>query len=654
MKLSFYLRLAQSNILKNKKHYLPYMISSLAVIAIYFTMSSLVENIELYATFGIRTLSSVLQSGIVILDVFALIFLFYTNSFLFKKRKKELGLYNILGMEKRHLGCLIGVETILVSFMSMLSGLLAGALFYKLAELLLWKILHQPMITGFHFSLHALQSTLILFTAIFVLSFIYNLWQVGKVNALRLMSGSKQGEKEPKTKWLLTLIGIITLFGGYYLAQTVDFDVNAVLYFFPAVILVMIGTYCLFTAGSIAILKCLKKNKKFYYQSKHFTVISQMMYRMKQNAVGLANISILSTMVIVTLSTTIALYVGVDDLIKTRYPTDFAVSLYDHEASERIDLQEVEQMITQLAMDQQVELQDVCRRQMISDYAIIAGQAIHITEEDFPTGNLIRLYMSTSDILETQTPLAADEVLIYQLHQDQDLQDDLTINGQSFRIAGTLDEWLGNSLAQVSVESALFVVVKDEQALEKIYGRHLTADDWVTNYLFNLPDADMEAFYHALSDTLFGKEGEIGRYTGYIEVADQEDFMSMYGGLFFIGLFLGGVFIIATVLIIYYKQISEGYDDAERFKVMQKVGMSHSEIKRTIRTQILAVFFLPLLVACIHMIFAFRLIRIILAFMALTNTSLFMMACVGVVAIFAIFYTLVYVLTSRAYYQIVS
>lgn len=637
MKLSFYLRLAITNIFKNKKSYLPYIISNIAVISVFYCILALTDNLALYATFGLETLGSILMTGEIILAFFSMIFLFYTNSFLFKRRKKELGLYNVLGMEKRHLGRVVALETILISSLSLLLGLGFGVLFYKFSELLLFKILNQPIIEGFHLSVMALIQTIVTFATIFLLTFIYTLWQLRKVNAIELIAGAKQGEKEPKASWLVTMIGLITMGSGYYLAQTCEPSIDAITVFFTAVFLVMIGTYCLFTSIIPFVLKLLKKNRKFYYQPTHFMTVSQMLYRMKQNAVGLANICILSTMFIVTLSTTTALYVGIDDEITTRFPYDYNIEL----TTEAFD--EVEKVVNEVVGQHGFEIARQNKSEQLSYMMMLKGNDMVSFQNDDFDGEIVCLYVIPDQYLpQGSQPLAENEIALCQIH-DKTERSSLTIDGKTFQIKEMLpmDE---NSSKSLVYTYKSFYVYMPRNVINTMF---VEAAKGTFNFdLKQVPDA---TFNQDLKN-------ELGQKVHYMEIRNEsiDSFYEIYGGLFFIGLFLGSIFLIATVLIIYYKQISEGYDDASRFEIMEKVGLSQQEIKKTIQTQILFVFFLPLAVACCHVAFAFNLIKILLSFLNLHNTTLFMYSCMGIIAVFSLCYCGIYFMTSKEYYKIVS
>ena len=667
MKLGFYMKLALNNIAKNKKNYFPYILSNILVICIFFSFSTLLHHIPLYTTVGLTSIPVVLGFGSYILGIFALVFMFYTNSFLFKRRKKELGLYNVLGMEKRHLHVMIGLEVLDVALISIAVGLACGLLFFKFSELLLFKILQQTAPSGFHFSIAAVRETVTLFGGIFILTFIYDMFAIRKVNAIDLLAQAKSGEQEPKARWLLVILGILSLGAGYFLAMNAQLGPEVLLIFFLAVLLVIIGTYCLFISGSIALLKLLKKKKSYYYQAHHFLNISQMIYRMKQNAVGLANICILSTMVIVTLSTTISLYAGTGDFINTIYPTDARIMItYQmvpmgnevYDTSAIINFNEVDQIIHDAADEADMPLENISMYHQYQSPIRVQGQ--NITTGSYPSADEEEqtAYFVSAETLPDLPQLNDGEILLYQGGRDiLDIWKPIVIDNREYRIA---DELSNEQLSMMGYEmqaSTLIIIVKDESALQEMV-RPETSEAAFSQYIyqFDTNKENHERFFNDIYVALFGADGEVGIYSGMMENKweNYDQMLQFYGGLFFIGLFLGGAFMIATILIIYYKQISEGYEDAYRFEVMQKVGMSQKEVKQTIRSQILSVFFLPLLVACCHMVFAFRLIQIILAMLALNNTQLFVIACSGVVLVFTLFYCIVYILTSKAYYQIVS
>jgi len=659
----FYPKLALMNLRKNAKTYIPYLLTCIGTILMFYNMSFLVHVKDIGQLSDSGSLRSILRFGAYVIGIFSVIFLFYTNSFLVKERKKEFGLYNILGMEKKHLAKVMFYETLITALLSLSLGILGGILLSKLMILLLFKIISFEVTFGFEIPLPALIYTILLFSAIFLLNLLNNIFQVHLAKPVELLKGGEVGEKEPKTRWLLALIGVLALGWGYYIAITTQTPLLAVNAFFKAVLLVMLGTYCLYTAGSIVLLKLLRKNKKYYYKFQHFISISGMMYRMKQNAVGLANICILSTAVIVMLSTTISLYVGVEDALKTRFIYDITVS------AQKLTEDEVE------TLKQTLE-EEIAKAQVQPDKLVYYRSKSFGTLQEgttFTYSNLGVSYLSDKFAFLEVMPLedynrlenkavelAEDQVLLYTA-QGSMVGDSINLNGYELKIKEHLDSFLEIETDN-SITNSFVLVVKDLDTLEKIsaalVGEGEEEGPEVSgglNFIYALDlQADSEtqiALTQALNRGI--RNLEIDGYADGREIS-RESFLSTYGGLFFLGLFLGLLFILATVLIIYYKQIAEGYNDKQRFEIMQKVGMSLNEVKKVIRSQVLKVFFLPLVTAAIHIAFAFKLITLLLAVFNLTNMPLFAFWTVITLLVFAVFYALVYALTARTYYKIVS
>jgi putative ABC transport system permease protein len=605
---------------------------------------------------GGSNLKAILGLGIYVIGFFSVIFLFYTNSFLIKRRKKELGLYNILGMEKKHIAKVLFWETILVAFISMILGLLWGIAVSKLMFMVLLKILNFEVPMGFLVSTQSIAKTTILFGIIFILTLLNNLRQIHISKPVELLKGGQVGEREPKTKWLLTLFGIISLGAGYYIAVTVEAPLAALNSFFIAVIFVIIGTYALFTAGSIALLKLLRQNKKFYYKTNHFINVSGMIYRMKQNAAGLANICILSTIVLVMVSTTVSLYIGMEDVLRTRFPRDISI------AAENISKEKAE-MLTNMIIEKS-DKSNVTVKNVVK-YRSMALPMIQDNNSftDVQNGSMNDLcfleFIPLSEYNELENKsvsLKENEVLLF-TYRGRIEDNTMNILGNEFKIKERLSYLTVDGIASAVVANGYFIVVPDEKVIDKIY---VSSGEYKGNkielsyyYAFDTDSsAEVEiALTNAISNEI-KKLSVDGRCDGLEE--SRETFFSLYGGLFFLGIFLGALFIMATVLIIYYKQISEGYDDKERFEIMQKVGMSKAEIKKSIGSQVLMVFFLPLVTAIIHIAFAFKVIVKLLAVLNLTNVTLFIICTAGTILVFAIFYAAVYNLTSRVYYRIVS
>ena len=656
----FFPKLAASNIKKNGKAYIPYILSCVMTVAMFYIVKSLSYNPGLKNMVGSSTMMTMMSMCSVMIALFAIIFLFYTNSFLVKRRKKEFGVFNILGMEKSHIAKTMAWENFYVTLISIAGGLVIGIALDKAMFLLIAQVLNEEISLGFFISDKAIISTVVMFCIIFLLILLNSIRQIKTANPIELLTAGNAGEREPKTKWVLTILGLLSLGTGYYIALAIKNPLTALVYFFFAVILVIIGTYMLFTAGSIALLKILRKNKKYYYKTKHFTSISGMIYRMKQNAVGLANICILSTAVLVMVSSTSSLMLGMQDVIATRYPDDFIV--YSNETSEERAYESFD-AIRELQEEQNLNVTSEREYRYLVFPAFINGDTFEVTRDaNFSSlGNLNNLiFVSLSDynrVMGTDKTLAEDEILIYSDRLQFDYPT-LKIFDREYSVKEKIDEFIGNGLIVAVAANTQFIVLPDGTDIEELYALQKEAlSDGASEiqyyYGFN-SDADEEtqrAFYRTLLEDYVGHG-----YEGTIEskVDSRSEFVGLYGGFFFIGIFLGILFIMATVLIIYYKQISEGYDDKQRYEIMQKVGMTHQEIKNSIRSQVLTVFLLPLIVGGIHIAVAFPIITKLLALLNLLNVQLFLTCTVVCYVVFAVMYLLIYLLTARTYYKIVS
>jgi putative ABC transport system permease protein len=605
---------------------------------------------------GGASLKIILQLGTYVIGFFSVIFLFYTNSFLIKRRKKELGLYNILGMEKRHIAKVLFWENLFVSFVSIIMGLLWGIALSKLMFLILLKILNFDVVMGFSISYPSLLKTALLFVAIFGLIFMNHLRQIHLSKPIELLKGGQVGEKEPKTKWLLTLTGILSLSAGYYISLNTESPLAALYMFFVAVILVMIGTYALFTAGSTALLKMLRKNKRYYYQTNHFINVSGMIYRMKQNAVGLANICILSTCILVMVSTTVSIYIGMEDVLQSMFPRNIFISA-DNVSKEKADM--LSNNIREIAEKNYSGVKNTVHYRSKNFIALqnknsfTDGRNKSIALNNICSVELVPL-SEYNNIGNKFISLNENEVLLY-TGKGELADDSMKILGNNFKIKKRLNSLSMNGIASSENTNSYFIVVRDETIIEKITGDELNGSQSELSYYYAFDtdsSADLEMKLTSEINEEMQKLSIEGRSIGLEETRGSA--YSIYGGLLFLGIILGTLFVMATVLIIYYKQISEGYDDKERFKIMQKVGMSKTEIKKSISSQVLIVFFLPLVSAIIHIAFAFKVIVKLLAVLHLTNVPLFIQCTAGTIFVFAIFYAFVYILTSRVYYRIVS
>lgn len=668
----FYFKLAITNIKKNAKTYVPYMITSILTISMFYIICSLGNNPNITKACGTDSMKYVLFLGTWVCGIFAVIFLFYTNSFLMKRRKKEFGLYNILGMEKKHISMVVLCETLIMSIISLVLGLVVGILFDKLMLLVILSMFTVEIPLGFHISPESFPATLTLFTGIFVLIFLNSIRQIHLAKPIELLQGSTVGEKEPKAKWLIALIGAICLGSGYYISLTTTNPIAALNMFFIAVILVIIGTYLLFTAGSIVLLKALRKNKNYYYKTKNFISISGMIYRMKQNAVGLANICVLSTMVLVMISSTFSLWNGMNDVLDNFYPREFIFTPFEYSEKSASDLK----VWVKDTLDEcNLEPKDIIDYSYLN-FAVVQDKDSFIMYRDNPVysdmiNDIRNLFFITLDDYNKMTnsneTLKADEVLVYSNRDKYDYKE-MKLSDKTFKVKETLDNFPNNRIMSSDVASSHFMIVKDMSVINdldkiqnEIYGDMASSIQYY--YAFNV-DADTEKildinnkFENDIQEMgTYGENTNKYVYEGRFDCRETEknDFIGTYGGLYFIGVFLGVLFIIATILIMYYKQISEGYDDKGRFEIMQKVGISHEEIKKSIHSQVLTVFFLPLIVAGIHIAFAFPFITRLLAILNLTNVNLFAMATVGGFLLFSVFYAVVYRITARSYYKIVS
>lgn len=643
----FYPRLAVINIKKNSKTYFPFIVTCICTIMMFYMMHAISINKGLDGASGSESLKVILHLGTIVIGIFSAIFLFYTNSFLMKRRKKEIGLYNVLGLEKKHIAKVMFFESIFTLFVSLTAGLIGGIILNKLMFLLLLKILSFKVTFGFSISVPSIIITLIVFIGIFSVTLLSNLVQIRMLKPIELLKGTEQGEKEPKTKWIMTIIGVITLGAGYGIALKVQSPLSALNLFFVAVILVMVGTYALFTAGSIAVLKFLRKHKKFYYKTNHFIAISGMLYRMKQNAVGLANICILSTAVLVMLSTTVSLYVGMEDVLRTRFPRNLIVSASQISKNQAQKIDEILEFETK---NSKIGIKNKLNYWNNSFAATKKDGKFLLTDGPVTSSNvsmIVLMPISDYNRLEGKNViLADDEAIIFSKVKNHD-KNNITIENRTLKIKQVLDKPVAGMESQMQdIVDSYILFVNNIDAIEKKGKKEYSIG-------FDVQGTDKDIL--ALSKKLDGKFGENKMKVNIDSAAgSREDFFMVYGGLFFLGIFLGTLFLMATVLIIYYKQISEGYDDKERFEIMQKVGMSKKEIKKTIRSQVLMVFFLPLLFTVIHIAFAFPMITKLLAVLNLKNVSLFMLCTLLTILVFAVIYAVVFSLTARVYYKIVE
>ena len=650
MSSRIYAKLAVTNIKNNRKTYFPFLLTSVLTVMMYYMMDTLARNDSI----GNRNVTTVLTLTIPVMALFSLIFLFYTNSFLIKRRKKEIAVYNILGMGKNHIGRMITIETLIIWAVSLALGILGGMALGKLMHLLLLRILQYDVGIRFQISAPSILYTAVLFTFIFFMNWLYNLFQVRLANPVELLRGGNVGEREPRTKWLLALVGAAAMGAGYYLALTTERPIDAIDTFIVAVILVIIGTYCLFIAGNIAVLKALRRKKNFYYKANHFTAVSGMIYRMKQNAAGLANICILSTIVLVLVSSTVSLYAGMEDILDQRFPCDYCITTAD--ASDPATIPSIEEIVDEELSAHHVEKKDGMSYRygataMIrqSDTTFTNSQTVDYTVEDMQEMYFIPL----EDYQKVQgdpTELAPDEVILFTTDEGSYGRDTITVNGKELKVVKELKDFRLEDKSVARVVTGWYLIMPDEQSILDM-GVVNGALQYSTYFDMGGSQDDCLAAVQSIADRI-GQEVP-GAVCENRELS-RENFFALYGSLFFIGLYLGIMFLVATVLIIYYKQISEGYDDRERYQIMQKVGMGKREVRRSIRSQVLMVFFLPLVMAVVHIAVAFNVIDKLLAMLGLVNTPLFLACTAATVLVFALFYVAVFAVTAREYYKIVN
>ena len=654
--VGFYWKLAFTNLKGNRRVYLPYLLSSVGIIMMFYSINALGQGIDQGALYGGTTVASMMGLGVFVIGLFAVLFLFYTNSFIIKRRKKELGLYNILGMEKRHIAHILFRETLLIAVCSLALGLGLGIVFSRVVFWLLGLLLGTNLAVAFVIPVSAITSTLGLFGLIFLLTLCYNLLQVKLSKPIELLHGGETGEREPKAHWFLAVLGALLLGTGYTMAVTIQDPLSALVFFFVAVILVILGTYLLFITGITAMLKLLKKNKRFYYKTNHFTALSGMLFRMKQNAAGLASICVLFTALLVTVSTTFSLYTSMDGLLRARYPRNVLVSVCDAN-QEAKDM--VRSAVNQKSQELGLALENVVDREGWNITTARVGNTLHTQEVSLETCAVVNIFTQSEfeRFSGQQVDLAENQVLLFDPANTFPGGDTLNIDDKTYEIVPS-DYVMPEASTLAQIYEMYYLVVRDETVVENILAPSGSDTFPIYSYDFDVAGgdpADIAAMSEALGTVDFSGPGvEYEALLFEDSATSRQSFMELYGGLFFLGLFLGVLFLLGTALIIYYKQVSEGYDDARRFNIMQKVGMSHREVKQSIHSQILLVFFLPLVMAVLHLAFAFPMLEKILLVMGLANTQLILLSTLGCVAVFTVAYLIIYALTARTYYNIVE
>lgn len=667
-----YFKLAKTNLSNNKPFYIPYIISSIIAVAMLYMMSFLSDNKGLNKIMGADSLASIFRLGVGIIVIFSYIFLFYTNSFIIKRRKKEIGVYNILGMEKRHLSKVLFVETIYSAIIALVCGIIVGIAFSKFILMVLYGIIGIHKTVEFFVNIHGIILCVVSFGILFLLTFLYNFMQIKLANPIELLRGTNVGEREPKTKIFMTIVGVVCLAIAYYIAITTENPLNVLTLFFVAVLLVIIGTFALFTAGSIALLKLLRNNKKFYYNKRHFMAVSGMLYRMKQNAAGLASICILSTMVLVVISTTVSMYVGIQDELMARYPNDVCVTVDYNSVIDKSS--EIEK-----AIFDEIDSAEVKNKKAFSYLSVFVGQK----GDDFTTDkehlsyqNSYLFYILSKDDFIKKDSSFKDKIgniskgeAVVVLNKKYDKKD-IKIFGKNYKVNKSFEHTEDNDLYMISTLNGLgYIILDNDESVQELYDMQEKMLGKGANYYTNKIRFDFKsgnkkqkaAACKKIDNVVkkYFKENkndkkEISSYWVESRQENEQNFYLLYGGLFFLGIFLGTMFLIVTVMIIFYKQITEGYDDRERYQILEKVGMSSREVKDTIKSQIRIVFVLPIFAAAVHVTAAFPMVNRILKMLNLNNEKLFAGCLAATIIVFAVIYYLVFKVTSRAYYKIVK
>ena len=672
MSKSFYPRLAAQNCIKNGKFYFPYLLTVIFSSAAFYINLALAQTGSLPELQRYFYLSMFMTIGTFVLGLFFIIFLIYTNSFLMKRRGKELALYNILGMGKGNIGVVLSYETLYTWLIGVGGGLLLGMLLQRLITMLVTKMLRIDVKYEFFISVYGIAVTALFFGAVLVVTLLLNLGRLHMQKPVELLRQGNMGERQPRTRWLLTAVGVLSLGGGYYIAISTHNSVQAIGVYFVAVFLVIIGTYCLFSAVSVVILKALRKNKGFYYRTGNFIGVSGMLHRMNRNAVGLANICILSTMVLVMISATLALFLGTEDAITTRYPGDLNAEVW-YWTDQPFDTYKAERKLREALEEQGAAVTGSLSYTTTNQPAAFDGSSFLIQDDVYNvSGDRILVLLTAEDYnkLSGQNVSLAKEQILISGSDSIEGEVRFVFRGgsgervMSFTAAPTAEKFSMSS-GDVYLGMVDYIILPDMDTLKELENNcafALGEDEAILSWSCHIntegSDREIAQWGQQISDPdLCGFSGDSIRWELFrvdTQAENRQDFYTMNGGFFFLGVFLGIIFLMATVLIIYYKQISEGYEDRERFRIMRQVGLEKREIRRSINVQILIVFFAPLVVAGVHVAFDFNLVRLMLILFGLNNAALTAWCTVGSFLAFALIYALVYLLTARVYYRIVS
>lgn len=675
----FYLKLAWNGIRKNKRMYLPYILTSIGMVMMFYIIAFLNSSELIMELRGGAVVASTLGLGRFVITFFAFIFLFYTNSFLSRRRKKEFGLYNILGMGKKNLGLILLYESIIVAGIALAGGLLSGIALSKFAELGLVNVLHGDISYNMSLDIKVVLQTVEFFVVIFMVIFLNTLRQIHLTNPIELLHSEHAGEKPPRVNWVLAVLGVLILGAAYYIAMTIQDPVEALLWFFAAVIMVIAATYLLFVAGSVAVCRILQRNKGYYYKARHFVSVSSMTYRMKRNGAGLASICILCTMVLVMLSSTTCLYAGTEDSLRSRYMRNICIEVYadDMASLENDEVDGIRNLAERTVEDNGQITENVLEYRMaalesyIEDGVVMLNESVNTSEDmtqmDFSDLWQIRI-VSLEDynrLMGANETLNPGEVLVYTVQAGYEYDTISFGNMDAMKVKGVVQDFRNNGVDSIYVVPSIYIFVSDfEQIMEAISDQTNFEDGrlinfcWYYGFDMDCDDAVQKQVDNQITASIgqmnLSENSGISRINCEGVANNRESNYSLNGGFFFLGILLGIVFVFAAVLIMYYKQITEGYEDQSRFEIMQKVGMTKKDIRRSINSQVLTVFFAPLMLSGMHLAFAFPMIQKLLLLFGLTNTHLLIRINIICFLIFAGLYVLVYYITSKSYYHIVS
>lgn len=663
MKFTLYPKLAWIGIQKNRRLYFPYLLTCAAMVMMQYIILSLKESSMLQSMSVGQNAAAMLGIGSAVITIFSVVFLFYTHSFLIRRRKKEFGLYNILGMTKVNIARILLWESVYTFLFAVLVGLGAGILLSKLAELSLVRILGGAVSYTFVVSASAIWQSLLLYLPIFILIDLYTLGSIRISNPIALLHSENTGEKAPRANWVLGVFGFLVLGAAYAIAVTIKAPLEAMTFYFIAVLLVILGTYLLFIAGSVMLCRILQKNKKYYYQPNHFVSVSSMVYRMKRNGAGLASICILSTMVLVMISTTSCLYFGAEDSLRTQYPRDLMVEvrLTGDTQERQTTANTIRDAVTEELSKRSVATGNVIDRRVTTIYGVLDNGVFRWNP--YQINNLdilclkIRPISDSPEIAASYPDLAPGEAVVYPVRFTPEFETMTLEKFGGFTIRDTIHHF-DSEEKEKTLTPMLEVFVPDYERFASLAAAEENLyPTWIYGVDLEVSEEEKAEICDTVRDVVWQLPSENLSYLSCMissRAENSSDFYGIYGGLFFLGILLSIVFLLATVLILYYKQISEGYEDQNRFAIMQKVGMTKREIQRSINSQMLLIFLLPLVMSALHLVFNFPITRKLLLLFGLDNVGLFVATTTVSFVIFTLFYLLTYRITSNAYYAIVS